>query len=198
MGQEVEEKKYTSRDFRDFESRLQSETRQLESWITERKLSSEGAKFGFEMELWMLDQQLRVSPSIEEFLGNADDAQMVSELAAFNLELNGEPTPAGPRAARHLHQRAEDSWQRAVRRGAELDMRVVMIGILPTLRQQDVCFANMSPMQRYRALNQQVMRMRRGSPLEIDIQIIKQDCLCYLMEPVDLQKQQVLRRFPTT
>ena len=45
-----------------------------------------------------------------------------------------------------------------------------MIGILPTLRQEELTQANMSDLRRYRALNEQVLRLREGRPLELDIQ----------------------------
>jgi hypothetical protein len=47
--------------------------------------------------------------------------------------------------------------------------RAVMIGILPTLQNEDLNLANMSKMVRYRALNREVIRQRRGKPLVLDI-----------------------------
>jgi hypothetical protein len=44
-----------------------------------------------------------------------------------------------------------------------------MIGILPTVRDEDLTLANMSQMTRYEALNEQVMRLRRGRPVQLDI-----------------------------
>ena len=44
-----------------------------------------------------------------------------------------------------------------------------MIGILPTVRQQDLTLANISPLNRYYALNDQVLKLRRGRPLRLDI-----------------------------
>jgi hypothetical protein len=43
-----------------------------------------------------------------------------------------------------------------------------MIGILPTLKQEDLHLGNMSDMHRYRALNEQILRSR-GKPIHIDI-----------------------------
>ena len=44
-----------------------------------------------------------------------------------------------------------------------------MIGTLPTIRDEDLTLANMSPLNRYYALNNEVLRRRGGRPLRVDI-----------------------------
>ena len=50
-----------------------------------------------------------------------------------------------------------------------LDSQLVMIGILPTVRDEDLTMGNISASKRYQALNDQVLRLREGRPLELDI-----------------------------
>jgi hypothetical protein len=50
-----------------------------------------------------------------------------------------------------------------------MDADLVMIGILPSVQQDQLVLSNMSRMQRYRALNEQVLRLRQGKPLNLDI-----------------------------
>jgi hypothetical protein len=45
-----------------------------------------------------------------------------------------------------------------------------MFGILPTLRPQQLTLANMSPLNRYQALNEQVFKLRQGKPVILDIE----------------------------
>jgi hypothetical protein len=45
-----------------------------------------------------------------------------------------------------------------------------MIGILPTVDESHLTMQHMSVMNRYRALNEQVLRLREGRPLELNIQ----------------------------
>jgi len=45
-----------------------------------------------------------------------------------------------------------------------------MIGILPTIRDEDLCLANMSAMNRFDVLNAQVLQQRGGAPIRIDIE----------------------------
>ena len=45
-----------------------------------------------------------------------------------------------------------------------------MIGILPTVMENDLCLKQMSNSPRYRALNEQIFRLRHGQPLRISIE----------------------------
>ncbi|MFQ5936746.1 MAG: glutamate--cysteine ligase, partial [Acidiferrobacterales bacterium] len=61
------------------------------------------------------------------------------------------------------------TWQQCNRTASGLGVELVMIGILPTVRERELTVANMSHMTRYRALNQQILKMRKGRPLKLDI-----------------------------
>ena len=47
---------------------------------------------------------------------------------------------------------------------------LVIIGILPTVQEGMLSSNFMSPMMRYRSLNDRVMALRDGRPLEVDIE----------------------------
>jgi len=51
-----------------------------------------------------------------------------------------------------------------------MDTVLAMIGILPTIRDEDLCLANMSAMNRFDVLNAQVLQQRDGAPIRIDIE----------------------------
>jgi len=53
---------------------------------------------------------------------------------------------------------------------AQMGIDVVMMGILPTVTEADLTLANMSQSERFRALNEQVLRQRKGQPLNLTIQ----------------------------
>ena len=46
---------------------------------------------------------------------------------------------------------------------------MVMIGTLPTIRDEDLTLANMSPLNRFYALNREVLRQCHGRALRVDI-----------------------------
>ena len=61
------------------------------------------------------------------------------------------------------------SWQHCGEVAAARDEKILMIGILPHLRESDLNMDNMSDMSRYKALNRQVFKMRNFKPLHLHI-----------------------------
>jgi hypothetical protein len=51
-----------------------------------------------------------------------------------------------------------------------MGLQLQAIGILPTISQQQLVLRNMSQLQRYIALNQQILRLRGGRPIELHIE----------------------------
>jgi hypothetical protein len=94
---------------------------------------------------------------------------VVPELSKFNVELNGTPQPLAGRALRQLEEELTATWRHCVQVAHELEGQLVMIGILPTIRQRDLTLENISPLNRYFALNDQVLRSRGGRPIRLDI-----------------------------
>jgi hypothetical protein len=91
-----------------------------------------------------------------------------AELAKFNIEFNCLPEPLTGNVFSGLHQQLQSTWSKACQHAESLDHKVVMIGILPTLKQEDLHLGNMSDMHRYLALNEQILHTR-GEPIHIDI-----------------------------
>lgn len=168
MGQEIEKTEFAPEDFALFHRHLQVETEML--WELERQggLASSPPVAGLELEAWLVDQALRPAPINDRYLARLNDPLACPELARFNIELNVVPQPLRGDALSRLHRDLAELWQRAETIADELGARLLMIGILPTLQESDLSLANMSPLNRYRALNEQVLKLR-GSPLHLEI-----------------------------
>ncbi|MGR9036113.1 MAG: glutamate--cysteine ligase, partial [Gammaproteobacteria bacterium] len=123
---------------------------------------------GFEIEAWLVDNTMHPSPINKQFLATLNEPLATMELAKFNIELNSAPYPLSGNVFEQLHRQLETTWRKACRHAESLDHHVVLIGILPTLKQADLTLGNMSDMHRYRALNEQIL-MARGKPIHIDI-----------------------------
>ncbi|HHH44908.1 MAG TPA: glutamate--cysteine ligase [Gammaproteobacteria bacterium] len=169
MGDEIAHSDFQAEDFATFDRHLQQETRLLGQWFEERAFSSRVPVCGLELEAWLIDAQARPAPVNRQFLARMDDPLVVPELARFNVELNVDPEELHGKALSLLHRGLQQTWDRCVTAAAGLDSRLVMAGILPSVLQQDLTLANMSELKRYRALNEQVLRLREGEPLMLDI-----------------------------
>ncbi len=169
MGQEIADSRFTERHFDEFRRRLARETELLGAWISEGRLACDEPLGGFELEAWLIDGRGWPAPVNERFLAALDDPLVVPELSTFNVELNTPPRALGARTLDTMHDDLAALWRRCETAAAQLGAHVMMVGILPTVRQADLTLGNMSSMQRFRALNDQVFRLRHGRPIELDI-----------------------------
>lgn len=170
MGQEITDSHFKPGDFEAFNERLRQETELLAEWMQNGGLPETGNVGGFELEAWLVDRELRPAGIIQPYLERLNDPLAVPELATFNLELNGTPCGLEGDALSRLHDDLAQTWERCNRVAGELEARLAMVGILPTVQPGDLTLANMSPLHRYHALNEQVLRLRGGHPLELDIE----------------------------
>lgn len=123
---------------------------------------------GFELEAWLVDGGLRPAPINDQYLARLNDPLASPELARFNVELNVAPRSLRDDALSRLHHDLIEIWRRANIAAGESGVHLLMIGILPTLRESDLTLANMSHLNRYRALNEQILKLR-GAPLHLEI-----------------------------
>lgn len=68
MGQEVHTEIYRPADFEHFQQRLAIETQLLERLITKGACSEYGPIAGFEIEAWLLDDDMRPAPCNASYL----------------------------------------------------------------------------------------------------------------------------------
>jgi len=170
VGKEIEQTSFSSIQATRFMKKVAEETRTLESWHGSGRLAEAEYVGGFELEAWLLDHNYYPLPRNDEYLARLDYPLVVPELSRFNVELNGTPQSLAGRALRRLEQELNETWRHCMAVANELEATLIMIGILPTVREKDLCLANISSRNRYQALNQQVLKLRGGRPLQLDIQ----------------------------
>ncbi|HKJ76914.1 MAG TPA: glutamate--cysteine ligase [Gammaproteobacteria bacterium] len=173
MGQEIHGERFSKRDFDAFRRRLEQETALLESWFAEGRFSERHSIGGFELEAWLVDGKNRPAPVNDRLLPLLDEALVTPELSRFNIELNSTPRVLEGAVFDRMAEELEGNWRRCREAAARLGVDLVMTGILPTVEESELTLENMSGMVRYRALNEQVLRLRAGRPLTLDIQGIE-------------------------
>jgi len=169
MGEEIRTSSFKNADFDRFKNSLKKETELLESWFKDKKFSSSSERAGFELESWLVDEQLYPAPINDSFLKKLNSPLASPELANFNVELNSTPCDLSGDALTRMQNELDENWERCKKTAKELHADIVMIGILPTLDNDVLNLANMSKMKRYRALNREVLHQRKGKPLVFDI-----------------------------
>jgi len=169
MGQEIEDTRFDARDFQEFERRLRAETALLEEWIAAGALGSGDPVVGFELEACLVDSAGRPSGVNEQLLDELKNPLVVPELATFNVELNGPPQRLAGRPFSTMANDLGATVGSCNRAAQGLGATLALVGILPTAYVEDFSLRNMSGWRRYRALNEQVLRLRKGCPLRLDI-----------------------------
>lgn len=169
MGEEITKSQFSKHDFEEYQARLLQETDLLKQWFAQGCFADEGPVAGFEVEAYLINCLDRPAPVNEAFLERVNSPLVVPELAQFNIEINTRPLPLNGAALTALRTDLARTWQRCNEAAQEFKAELLMIGILPTLREGDLTLANMSSMTRFRAINEQVFRLRRNKPITLDI-----------------------------
>jgi len=168
MGQEISFSQFDKSDFDHFYQVLKQETALLKKMIGQKACSNRAPVAGFEIEAWLLDSEMQAMPINSHFLSNFNNPLAFEELAKFNIELNSTPTPLAGNVFSRMYKQLSSTWDCAYQHAKTLDSQLIMIGTLPTLKPSDLNLSNMSNLNRYRALNEQILRSR-GKPIQLEI-----------------------------
>jgi CBS domain-containing protein len=181
MGQQDVERSEDERALRRFTRQLLQDVRALEHMIHEDMFETGVRRVGAEQELFMVDEHWQPAPFSGEVLERNEDERVVPELTKFNLEFNLDPKPFGGKCLSEIEKGLRDTTEqvRELVNGAGADL--VLTGILPTIHISDLTIENMTPRERYYALNDAIARLR-GGPGQFQIRgvdelIVKHDSI---------------------
>ncbi|MGI5400711.1 glutamate--cysteine ligase [Streptomyces sp. CA-135486] len=166
MGRDVPARVFTRDDRRQYRIKMQECLDAFAQMLRESRFEFERPQVGLEIELNLVDERGEPTMRSTEVLEAIADPAWSSELGRFNLEINVPPrrlTAGGPDA---WEKEIRDALNHADERAAAVAAHLIMVGILPTLRQEDVGEAALSENPRYRLLNEQVFAAR-GEDLRI-------------------------------
>ncbi|HHO58866.1 MAG TPA: glutamate--cysteine ligase, partial [Thiotrichales bacterium] len=169
MGEEIQYSRFNQNDYRQFEQRLADETDLLRQWFEQQAFARQPLVAGYELEAWLINAQCQPCPDNDRFLDRADNALLSAELARFNVELNVEPEAINASLLQHFEQQLSQLWSHCQQSANAIDCRLLGAGILPTLKDEDLSLKNISSLQRYKALNEQVLRHQRGATIKLNI-----------------------------
>jgi len=169
MGEEIQYSRFNKTDYQQFISHLKRETALLKSWFDDHKFSSASLMAGYELETWLIDQTGQPVAINETFLEKANNPLLSPELAKFNVELNVDPQRLSHNVLSTFERQLDKLWQQCSATASSLDAKMLGIGILPTLQDSDLTLKNISLLNRYKALNEQVLSQRNGIEIELNI-----------------------------
>ncbi|MGH3273258.1 MAG: glutamate-cysteine ligase family protein [Streptosporangiaceae bacterium] len=169
MGRDVPAITVSQQDRRAYREKVRQCLDVLARMLRESRFENEAPRLGLEIELDLIDEAARPAMRNTEVLEAIGDPRWATELGKFNLEINIAPRQLTGDAFSRLEDSVRSSLNHADKSALGLGSRLVMVGILPTLRPGDVTSAAMSANPRYRLLDEQ-MFAARGEEMRISIE----------------------------
>lgn len=145
-----------------FLNHLVDDLQALQRMLVEGCFETDITRLGAEQEMCLVDPAMRPAMVAARLLESLADGHFTTELARYNLELNLDPRELEGRCLSETEATLAGFLSRADEAAQQLGAKVILTGILPTVRESDVTLENMTPLPRYRALND-ALREARGS-----------------------------------
>jgi len=168
MGVAVEDKEYTSEDYSNFKNKLYLQLAALKKIISQEKFDSDPIFIGAELEMYLIDEQGYVSASNEILLAELNDKQFQTELNKYNMELNLSAVAVEGKPFSALLNEIRSKVSVVQKIAAKHHIRVVPVGILPTLQEAHLSGKYITDFPRYRQLSKQLLRLK-GDKFQVNI-----------------------------
>ncbi|MDT0440029.1 MULTISPECIES: glutamate-cysteine ligase family protein [Streptomyces] len=168
MGEKVVAGRFDLSDRQHYRDKLRRCLSGLELLLERKRFDRPKNLMGLEIELNLAGPDGMPRMLNGQVLERIASRDFQTELAMFNLEVNIAPHRLGGRVFDRLAEELRTSLAYAHRKAGEVDAGIVMIGILPTLDRDDLVSSNLSDVDRYTLLNDQIVAAR-GEDFLLDI-----------------------------
>lgn len=169
MGEKIVAGGFDLSDRQRYRRKLQQCLAGLGRLLTEKRFDRPRNLMGLEIELNLAGSDGLPRMMNAEVLDRIASRDFQTELGMFNLEVNIAPHRLAGRVLDQLAEELRTGLGYAHRKAAEVDAGIVMIGILPTLDGKDLVSANLSDVDRYVLLNDQIVAAR-GEDFTLEIE----------------------------
>ncbi|MFI6320692.1 glutamate--cysteine ligase [Nonomuraea sp. NPDC050556] len=137
--------------------------------LRESRFEFDRPQAGLEIELNIVDEYGEAAMRNAEVLAAIEQPDWATELGQFNVEINVAPRGLDGAGARELEDDVRARLNHAEERARSVGGHLALIGILPTLREEDLTEGTLSANPRYKLLNEQIFAAR-GEDLHLRIE----------------------------
>ena len=160
MGMDLEAQPFNTLDRGRYRRKVQRCLDTLARMLTDGSFSFPRKNIGLEVELNLVDRELRPSMTNTAVLEALDDPSFTTELGQHNIELNVPPRPLAGDSALQLEDDLRAYLDTASAKARETGSSLAMIGILPTLKHEHFDQKWLTNKTRYSTLNDQIFAAR--------------------------------------
>ena len=168
MGKTVESVSFVREDYRRYRRKVRQCLDVFAQMLDHFEFDEDKPMTGLEIEINLIDRQGEPAMRNPEVLALAADPNLQAELGLFNLELNVPPHMIAGDGFDQYERMVVASLETADARARDLEVALVLVGILPTVMPHHTVLDNISANPRYRILNEQIIDAR-GDDVSIDI-----------------------------
>ena len=168
MGREVPAVAITLQDRRAYREKVRTCLEVFDRMLRESRFDRGSCRVGLEIEFNLVDSLGYAAMTNADVLAAIDDPAWTSELGQFNVELDSDPATVSGSVFSLLEASVENTLAHAFKRAEEAGSRMLMVGILPSLRHSDIGAHTISSNPRYKLLNEQILAAR-GEDMRICI-----------------------------
>lgn len=140
----------------------------LDLMIERGMIESGIRRMGAEQEFCLVKPDYSPSTYAIDVLKEINDPHFTTELAVYNLEANLDPIEIKGNCFEQTHQQLTSLIDHAREAARRFDNKVILTGILPTIRRRELELTYLTPITRYLQLND-IMREMRGSDFSLHL-----------------------------
>ena len=138
-------------------------------------------RIGAEQEFCLVDEQWEPSKKAMEVLETLNDDYFTTEIAQYNLEANLDPFVLKGDCFSQMHQQLISLLKKADAAARQHHSKIILTGILPTIKSEHGGIDYMTPLERYRILNETITEIRKR---DIELHIKGVDELNFLHDSI--------------
>ncbi|MDM4718859.1 glutamate--cysteine ligase [Micromonospora sp. WMMA1363] len=168
MGEDVGARTFSREDRARYRGKVRRCLDVFAEMLRESHFDVDRPMTGLEIELNLVDDESMPAMRNADVLAAVADPNFQTELGQFNVEINVAPRQLAGTGTAEFEQQVRASLNAAERQARTVGAHLVMIGILPTLRPDQLTAAALSANPRYELLNEQIFAAR-GEDLRIAI-----------------------------
>ncbi|MEV4375791.1 glutamate--cysteine ligase [Streptosporangium amethystogenes subsp. fukuiense] len=169
MGRDVPAMVFSREDRRRYRDKVRRCLDVLAQMLHESRFEFDRPRAGLEIELNLVDDRGEAAMKNAEVLEAIAQPDWATELGQFNVEINVLPESLEQEGAVRLEKVIRDRLNHAEARARTVGGHMMMVGILPTLRESDVHEGTLSANPRYKLLNEQIFAAR-GEDMHLSIE----------------------------
>ncbi|WP_026808743.1 CBS domain-containing protein [Arenibacter latericius] len=168
MGQLQVEKLRNNPNKTKYVKQLLADITALQHILDKKMFEQSPIRIGAEQEFCLVDELWQPSNKAMEILASINDPHFTSELALYNLEINLDPIPLSGNCFSNMHSQLDDLLAIAKDASEKYATKIILCGILPTITKRHLDIEYMTPLSRYKILNE-IVKETRNIDLEFHI-----------------------------